>query len=340
MVFTAYMNAMWLYFHNLGLNDYATAGLMGNFYAESSCTSTALHDDRGQVTSTQFITNVNNGTWDKSDIIVGRYAFGLAQWRGSRLESLYDLWYNNKSDYANDFGNHQLDLDHVKYELQNGYRSVYNYLLTVNSYQQACTYVQDHYEVSTAATADRQRYTADIYNHYVQAGTYTITCVTDNPDGNYGSIYSSVLSANAGDTVTLSHSEPAGVTFNGYTSNDVTITGDSFVMPASNVTIIGHFTGSPTPTQGYDINIVTNKRGWVSAPNSADEGWIVDILIPPEAKRKLKKIESADVSLVEQEYGYSFTMPPHNVTITILFKVKKKLLVGRNPQLLYLERRY
>ena len=192
ITFTTYMNAMWLFFHTaLGLNDYAVAGLMGNFYAESGCTSTALHDDRSQVTSQQFITNINNGTWTRNQVVnAGRYAFGLAQWRGNRIGTLWDMWENNKAEYNNDIGNQQLHLDHVKYELTEGnYQDVYADLLNATSYQQACSIVQDDYEVSGASTAERQSYTAEIYNHYVQAGQYTITIYQAQIDGATGDFY-------------------------------------------------------------------------------------------------------------------------------------------------------
>ena len=145
--------------------------------------------------------------------------------------------------------------------------------------------------------------------------------------------------ANAGDIVYLYHTEVTGVTFQNFSSSDVTITDNSFTMPASDVTIYGHFTGSPTPTTGYPINIVTNKRSWITAPQTAESGQVVYIIILPFAKRKILSIESADVTLSETAIGYSFYMPANEVTIKIKFKIRNNLLVAKNPQLLYQERR-
>lgn len=333
----------WLKANLCDNNDAFTSALMGNLYAESHCYSVCLQPSHfNDSVAIQYTQDVDDGTKTRSDFYTDQKGYGLAQWTTyARKQALYDYWDSRRTLYSS-IGNLQMQLFYIRYEFMYGDPNYYKYneLKSLHNIDDCSDIICRYYEGPLILNfQDRRNYSHEFYNQYSgqPLGAYTITCISDTLGGE---IYSSQAYANAGETIWLYHNEVAGVTFDSYSSSDVTIIDNSFTMPSSNVTITGHFTGSPTPTQGYPINIVTNKKGWVTAPPTAQAGDVVYITIPPIAKRKLIVIESADVTLTEVADGYSFYMPAHSVTIRVKFKMHKPLLVGRNPQLLYLERRY
>ena len=68
---------------------------------------------------------------------------------------------------------------------------------------------------------------------------YSITC-NANPSGG-GTPSASKNPANYGDSITMSHNRASGYLFDGWTSNDVTITDNAFTMPNKNITVTGHY---------------------------------------------------------------------------------------------------
>ena len=99
---------------------------------------------------------------------------------------------------------------------------------------------------------------------------YTITKAA-NPSGG-GTITTSKTTANYGDTITISQTPAAGYYFNGWTiSPNITITNNSFTMPASNVTITANYLKRSTATLSSSnmtgggtvtLNIVPEKASY------------------------------------------------------------------------------
>lgn len=331
----------WLYEYVCDHNHYFTSALMGNLYAESHCYPVCLQPNHyNDQVAIDYTNDVDNFTTTRAGFISDQTGYGLAQWTiYTRKTDLYDYWYSHRYSYPS-IGNLQLQLFFIRKEFTENPRAYkYDVLKQTYSVDSCSDIICDYYENPLVHNYQaRRNYSHEFYDEYADqpVGQYRVYVYSDNAGG---TVYASTAYANAGDTVWLYHTEVAGVTFQNFTSNDVTIVDNSFTMPASDVTIYGHFTGSPTPTQGYPINIVTNKRSWIQCPATADVGDVVHIGFSPFAKQKIILIESADVTLSETFDGYSFYMPPNAVTIRIKFKLHKSLLVAKNPQLLYQERR-
>ena len=331
----------WLKQYVCNGNDYFTSALMGNLYAESHCYPVCVQPSHfNDQVAIDYTNNVDNFTTTRASFVSDQLGYGLAQWTiNSRKSALYDYWYSHRSSYPS-IGNLQIQLFFIRKEFtENPTAYRYERLKSSTSIDECSDIICDYYENPRVHNyEDRRNYSHQFYDEYADApvGQYRIYTYSDNAGG---TVYASTTYANTGDTVYLYHTESAGVTFQNFTSNEVTIIDNSFTMPASDVTVTGHFTGSPTPTQGYQINIVTNKRSWIQCPQTANAGDIVYISFSPFAKQKILVIESADVSLSETYDGYSFYMPANDVTIRIKFKLRNKLLVAKNPQLLYQERR-
>lgn len=76
---------------------------------------------------------------------------------------------------------------------------------------------------------------------------YTVTTQVDPSGG--GTLTASPSTAQMGDTVTLTPTPASGYQFDGYTTS-VTVTNNTFTMPASNVTVTANFSVSAGPSTG------------------------------------------------------------------------------------------
>lgn len=131
-----------------------------------------------------------------------------------------------------------------------------------------------------------------------------------------------VSSAKVNTTITLTATPESGYSLTGWTvtdanSNPVTVVGNTFQMPASNVTVSASFTDDT-----YCISIPTTLHGTVTTTpaDNAASGASVSISIVPNdgyvlASLSVKDSNNDDVSVSNNQ----FTMPSSSVTISASF---------------------
>ncbi|MDD6209859.1 MAG: T9SS type A sorting domain-containing protein [Bacteroidales bacterium] len=115
--------------------------------------------------------------------------------------------------------------------------------------------------------------------------------------------------ATMGETVTLTAGEaPEGEEFDKWTSEDVTITDNTFTMPAKNVTVTATY---------KKINYTVTVTGGTADKETATMGETVTLTAgeAPEGE-EFDKWTSEDVTITDN----TFTMPAKNVTVTATYK--------------------
>lgn len=85
----------WFALKNAGIkNEYAIAGAMGNFFAESGFKSNNLEEKYNKLlvyTDEEYTKNVNDGTYTKQQFVNDKAGYGLMQWTDiTRKEGLYN----------------------------------------------------------------------------------------------------------------------------------------------------------------------------------------------------------------------------------------------------------
>ena len=128
---------------------------------------------------------------------------------------------------------------------------------------------------------------------------YTVT-VTDGT--------ASKTTANIGDEITLTAATKAGYTFTGWTSTDVTVSGNKFTMPAKNVAVKATYTA---------IDYTVSVTGGTASASTANVGDVVTLTATvPEGKVFEKwNVISGGVTVT----GNTFTMGTANVVIEAQF---------------------
>lgn len=162
-------------------NDYGTAGLMGNIWAESGFQPNNLEnvgESQFGWTDASYTNAVNDGTENfmriyhvrKSD---GTYqdrclGYGICQWTSQgRKQGLWDL----KVQRGVGIENIDLQIDYLQYELINNYSDVLTALQSATSIREASDYVLAHFEKPQGYDdPEVQRVRADyglqVFNHY------------------------------------------------------------------------------------------------------------------------------------------------------------------------------
>ncbi len=134
---------IWDFLKMKGLNDFATAGIMGNLYAESTLLSNILENKYKQLlghTNDSYTKGVDTGTY--TNFVRDSAGYGLVQWTyWSRKENLFNFARSKKTSIG-DLG---MQLDFFWGEIQ-GYTSVMNKLRTANSVLDASNAVLLEYE--------------------------------------------------------------------------------------------------------------------------------------------------------------------------------------------------
>lgn len=101
-----------------GLNEYATAGIMGNLYAESGLKSTNLQNSfnaKLNLTDEEYTKQVDSGVYPKEKFIRDSAGYGLAQWTyWSRKYGLYEFCHNKKRSSIGDL---RMQLEYFWYEV-------------------------------------------------------------------------------------------------------------------------------------------------------------------------------------------------------------------------------
>ena len=155
--------------------------------------------------------------------------------------------------------------------------------------------------------------------------TYTVTVQND---GN-GTASASPATATAGTEITLSATANSGYHFKEWqvVSGTVTIAGNKFNMPSSNVTVKAIFTytggggGGGSYTPSYTVSVDKTENGTITvSPKSASKGDTVTITVKPDKGYELDTLKVLDkngdkVKLTEKNGKYTFKMPSGKVTV-------------------------
>ena len=153
---------------------------------------------------------------------------------------------------------------------------------------------------------------------------YTVTVLTDGS----GSATASATTAAAGDTVTLTASPSSGYHFERWevVFSGVTISGNTFTMPASPVTVKAVFEKNPYIPPTYAVTVPETPGGTVTvSPSRASSGRTVTITATPDLGYELESLTVLDsrgneIALTDKGGGkYTFTMPASRVTVEASF---------------------
>ena len=367
IAFHTQMDVEWQYLmqYVFDNDEEATAGFMGNLYAESACYSLCLQGHGSDSVAVAYTDAVNDGTKSKYTFSHDGTGYGLAQWTSPyiRKEDLYDYCANTQLQF--DISDLYAQLGYIQWEIRNEHSPNYtsfNNMRTrmLNATGNAQTQIKtcsdlvcDIYERPQYRNYDtRFDYATQIYNHY--AGTPVtgnlVTVVVDNPDGPYGTAFSIPQLAEENSQVSLFYRSQEGLTFDGFYSSDVTIRADNtFIMPNAPVVVRALFHGIPTHPSGddydIDVKIASNLTDAISvniSQTTAQVGDQITIrLITDMSDDEVAKLDihANGVQLTITGKLITFYMPAHNVVVVIQRRKKKKLLVARNPQLILLSKR-
>ena len=129
-----------------------------------------------------------------------------------------------------------------------------------------------------------------------------------------GTILVNATKATIGTMVTVTANANEGYRLERITVNGSAINGNTFKMPAGDVTVSATFVA-----EEYSITVNTDGNGSARANvNVAKKGDTVTITVTPNDNYELDK-----VLVNNKTEGLSFTMPAGNVTVTVSFKLKQ-----------------
>ncbi len=167
---------MFAFFKAQGLNDYGTAGLMGNLYAESSMKADNLQNSGNSklgLSDAEYTAQVDNGIY--TNFIHDGYGYGLAQWTYySRKQALLAFMMENGVS----IGDKRKQCEFIMKELQ-GYMNLLTTLKTAASVKEASDAVLTDYErpadQSDAVKEKRASFGRGYYDKYAAKPTPTTT---------------------------------------------------------------------------------------------------------------------------------------------------------------------
>lgn len=149
----------------------------------------------------------------------------------------------------------------------------------------------------------------------VKKNTYAVT-VKSNNDA-YGTASADVKEAAEGTKVTLTVAPKTGYKFVEWQSDDVTITDNTFTMPAKEVEITAVFE-EKAPDE-FDITVAKATNGTVTVKGgktAALKDETIDLVITPDKGYEVDTVKVNGETIT----GTSFTMPEKDVTIEVTFK--------------------
>lgn len=127
--------AIWKFFKDKKLNDYAIAGIMGNLYAESGLSQINLQNTGNtklKMTDAEYTAAVDSGTY--TNFVKDSQGYGLAQWTyWTRKEAMLSFAKNKKAS----IGDLNMQLEFLYNELISSYRGCYNKLVNAKSVLEA-----------------------------------------------------------------------------------------------------------------------------------------------------------------------------------------------------------
>ena len=143
---------------------------------------------------------------------------------------------------------------------------------------------------------------------------YTVTVQTDGK----GSASASATTAAAGTTVTLTAKPDSGYRLARWevVEGDVTITGNSFTMPAGDVTVRAVFSPVVNIPDTHEIELIVGEGGEAKLSlTNASAGSTITVTATPDEGFELDYI-TVDGERID---GTTFTMPEHDVTVRVYF---------------------
>ena len=171
---SSYEDYVWAVMYNFIGNEYGTAGLMGNLYAESGMIPYRLQGDftSGYSRSIAYTNSVNNGTYTQSQFINDSKGYGLAQWTYySRKQGLYNMY---RSGGYSSIGDMSLACAYLCDELTNLFPSVLSVLRSATSVRQASDVVLHQFENPASQGPEVEAYRASLgqgyYDTYAGSG--------------------------------------------------------------------------------------------------------------------------------------------------------------------------
>lgn len=135
---------IWNYFKSHGLNDFGTAGLMGNLYAESGLNPKNLqqtYERKLGYSDDSYTDAVDHGVY--TNFVKDSAGYGIAQWTfWSRKQALFSFAKSREKS----IGDLNMQLDFLMKELREGYIGVLNTLCNATSVLEASNEVLFRFE--------------------------------------------------------------------------------------------------------------------------------------------------------------------------------------------------
>jgi hypothetical protein len=135
---------IWNYFKSHGLNDFGTAGLMGNLYAESGLNPKNLqqtYERKLGYSDDSYTDAVDHGIY--TNFVKDSAGYGIAQWTfWSRKQALFSFAKSREKS----IGDLNMQLDFLMKELREGYIGVLNTLCNATSVLEASNEVLFRFE--------------------------------------------------------------------------------------------------------------------------------------------------------------------------------------------------
>lgn len=135
---------IWNYFKSHGLNDFGTAGLMGNLYAESGLNPKNLqqtYERKLGYSDDSYTDAVDHGIY--TNFVKDSAGYGIAQWTfWSRKQALFSFVKSREKS----IGDLNMQLDFLMKELREGYIGVLNTLCNATSVLEASNDVLFRFE--------------------------------------------------------------------------------------------------------------------------------------------------------------------------------------------------
>lgn len=171
---SSYEDYAWATLYNFIGNEYGTAGLMGNLYAESGIIPYRLQGDftSGYSRSISYTNNVNSGTYTETQFVNDSKGYGLAQWTYyTRKQGLYNKWISGS--YSS-IGDMSLGCDYLIDELNSSFSGVLAVLRSATSVREASDIVLHQFENPAQQGPDVEAYRASLgqgyYDRYAGGG--------------------------------------------------------------------------------------------------------------------------------------------------------------------------
>lgn len=243
--------------------EQATAGLMGNLWAESTCTPYACQPSRPKSVCLIYIDNVDNGVITETQFVNGgcsstggytstQLGFGLAQWtETSRKQDFYTYMKSNSVS----IGDLDKQLDFIIDELSRKFPSIYSLMQTTTSIYEVSDLILEQFEnpadQSEAVHLLRRQYSQQVFDIYASGSLHVYVntigngfASVDKPSPNYDEDVTLTCVPNAGETLV----DIIGETISGQSvALDPLLEVQTFSMPNESVIITVTFSGIIPP---------------------------------------------------------------------------------------------